>query len=69
MDDIYGMVAKYIIEVHHIVPISQIGKQYIIDPIKDLVPVCPNCHTIIHTKKICYTIEEMKEILKIKDLI
>jgi len=42
MDQIYGEDAKYIIEVHHIVPLSQIGKQYIIDPIKDLIPVCQN---------------------------
>jgi len=65
MEQIYGIIAKYIIEVHHVIPLSQIGKQYIIDPIKDLVPVCPNCHTIIHTKKDpCYTIEEMWRMIK-----
>ena len=59
LDTIYGPKAKYVIEVHHIIPISKIRKQYIIDPIKDLIPVCPNCHTIIHMKAPCYTIEEM----------
>lgn len=49
------------IEVHHIVPLSQIGEEYIVDPIRDLVPLCPNCHTAIHSKKDgVYTIEEMK---------
>lgn len=51
------------IEVHHIVPISRIGEEYVVDPIRDLVPVCPNCHTAIHSKKGgVYTIEEMQEI-------
>ena len=49
------------IEVHHIVPLSQIGKQYTVDPVKDLIPVCPNCHTALHSKKDgVYTIEELK---------
>lgn len=51
------------IEVHHIVPISQISEEYEVDPINDLVPVCPNCHTAIHSKKNgVYTIEEMKQL-------
>lgn len=51
------------IEVYHIVPISQIGEEYVVDPIKDLVPLCPNCHTAIHSKKEgVYTIEEMRKL-------
>ena len=46
----YGPEFKDIIEVHHIVPLSQIGESYVVDPIKDLIPVCPNCHTAIHSK-------------------
>jgi 5-methylcytosine-specific restriction protein A len=49
--------------VHHIVPISEIGKEYIVDPIRDLVPVCPNCHMALHSKKDgVYTIEELRAI-------
>lgn len=52
------------IEVHHIVPLNQIGNEYIVDPIHDLVPVCPNCHTAIHSKKDgVYTIDEMKKMV------
>lgn len=51
------------IEVHHIVPLSQIGEEYIVDPVRDLVPVCPNCHAAIHSKKDgIYTVEEMKRL-------
>ena len=58
----YGIEFAGKIEVHHIVPLSEIGEEYVVDPIKDLVPVCPNCHSAIHSKKDgVYTIEEMKQ--------
>ena len=51
------------IEVHHIVPLSEIRKGYVINPITDLVPGCPNCHTALHSKKDgVYTIEELKKL-------
>ena len=46
----YGPEFKDIIEVHHIVPLNQIGESYVVDPINDLIPVCPNCHTALHSK-------------------
>lgn len=52
------------IHVHHINQISDIGKEYEVDPIKDLIPVCPNCHAMIHSKRPAFTIEEIKEIRK-----
>lgn len=60
----YGAEFKEIIEVHHIVPVSQIGKAYVVDPIKDLIPVCPNCHTALHSKKNgTYTPEELQKLI------
>ena len=51
------------IEVHHIKPISEIGKEYVVDPAKDLVPVCPNCHMMLHSKKNgVYSVEELKRL-------
>lgn len=44
----YGELGKGFIHVHHIVPVSKIGPNYIINPVKDLVPVCPNCHAMLH---------------------
>ena len=46
----YGEFAKGFIHVHHIVPIHEIGEEYVVDPIKDLIPVCPNCHAMLHTR-------------------
>ena len=64
-EKIYGELGRGFIHVHHIVPISTIGKEYKIDPIKDLVPVCPNCHAMLHKGKNgeVLTIGELKEII------
>ena len=51
------------IEVHHIKPISEIGKEYVVDPVHDLVPVCPNCHMMLHSKfDGVYSIEELRHL-------
>ncbi len=46
----YGILGRGYIHVHHLRPIGSIKKEYVVDPIKDLVPVCPNCHAMIHRK-------------------
>ena len=49
---------------HHLTPISTIGKEYELNVDTDLVPVCPNCHYMLHRKNPPYTIEELKEIIR-----
>lgn len=46
----YGDIGKGYMHIHHVVPISQLGENYIVNPIRDLVPVCPNCHSMLHRK-------------------
>ena len=56
----YGEIGRGFIHVHHVNPLSQTGEQ-IVDPKTDLVPVCPNCHSMIHRdKNHILTIEELK---------
>jgi len=45
---IYGPLATGIIHVHHRVPLSSVGSPSTVDPVRDLVPVCPNCHAVLH---------------------
>lgn len=47
----YGMLGKHYIHVHHIKPIADIGREYELNPIEDLRPVCANCHAMIHSSK------------------
>jgi 5-methylcytosine-specific restriction protein A len=59
----YGVAGRKYIHVHHVVPLSQIGSTYEVDPIKDLVPVCPNCHAIIHRTTPAMSIEVIKSLV------
>lgn len=59
----YGPIGHHFIHVHHIIPVSQMGTGYVIDPIKDLIPVCPNCHYMMHKKNPPYFPEEIKNII------
>lgn len=63
LEDIYGERAKDFIHVHHIVPLRKIGKRYKLNPIKDLRPLCPNCHAVIHRYKPEIEIDELKQII------
>jgi len=57
---IYGALGKGFIHVHHIIPIGKIGAEYKIDPIVDLIPVCPNCHAMIHRAEPPLTVEQLR---------
>ena len=59
----YGLVAEGFIHVHHLRPLAEIGGGYVIDPIADLRPVCPNCHAVIHLDGKCRDIEEVRILL------
>lgn len=44
----YGEIGADFIHVHHVVPASQLGNGYVLDPLTDLVPLCANCHAMAH---------------------
>jgi hypothetical protein len=60
----YGAEAEGYIHVHHIRPLSEIGGEYVVDPVADLLPVCPNCHAMLHLGGKCRTIEEVRRLLQ-----
>jgi hypothetical protein len=59
----YGSAAAGYIQVHHVVPIAQIGRAYRLDAIEDLRPVCPNCHAVIHRREPPFSIKEVRMML------
>ncbi|WP_420209474.1 HNH endonuclease [Candidatus Electronema sp. JC] len=61
--DGYGEIGENFIHVHHLKPLSEIGKEYELNPIQDLRPVCPNCHAMLHKRKPPYSIEELMKII------
>lgn len=59
-EDQYGEIGEGLIHVHHVVPLSTIGEEYEVDPIRDLVPLCANCHHVVHRREPPYTVEEVR---------
>lgn len=67
MKEKYGDVGDGYIEVHHIIPVSSYGMSRTVDPSVDLIPVCPNCHAMIHRRNPPYTLDEVKEMLGVQE--
>jgi 5-methylcytosine-specific restriction enzyme A len=57
--DTYGEFGDGYIHVHHIVPLADIRQQYRVNPVADLIPLCANCHAMIHRGKPALTIDEL----------
>jgi hypothetical protein len=60
---VYGEVAMDLIEVHHLSALASEGVEHLVNPETDLVPVCPNCHAVIHLKTPPYTVDEVRAML------
>ena len=66
LESIYGQLGKNFIHVHHEKFVSSYSGKHLIDPIKDLKPVCPNCHSMLHRKidGKHLSIKELEKLLK-----
>jgi 5-methylcytosine-specific restriction protein A len=60
----YGELGRDFIHVHHKRPLGRLKKSYRVDPKKDLVPVCPNCHAMLHRREPPLDIEQLKRRLR-----
>lgn len=58
----YGDIGIGFIEVHHLKPLNEINKQYEVNPLNDLRPICPNCHSMLHRSGLA--IEQLRDTLK-----
>ncbi|MBR8345785.1 HNH endonuclease [Burkholderia ambifaria] len=59
----YGVLGQGFIHVHHVVDIATIGAEYHVDPVKDLRPVCPNCHAMLHKTTPAMDIDELRDLI------
>ena len=58
----YGDIGTGFVEVHHLKPLNEINKEYEVNPLTDLRPICPNCHSMLHRADL--SIEQLRDILK-----
>lgn len=59
----YGELGADFITVHHRTPVSQMGEGYVVNPITDLVPVCPNCHAMLHRRDPPIAVEDLRSMI------
>lgn len=65
-EKVYGEPGKQFIEVHHLNPIADTDGEHVLDPVNGLVPLCSNCHSMIHRKPggQPYTLQELRDLYK-----
>jgi hypothetical protein len=60
----YGDRGREFTHVHHLRPMALTNGEYQLNPIEDLLPVCPNCHAMLHRGENLMSIEELRGILR-----
>lgn len=61
---IYGQMGAGFIHVHHTSTLGSGNGARATDALRDLEPVCPNCHCMLHRRTPPYTIEELRRIMR-----
>ncbi len=59
-EDKYGAIGANLIHVHHVTPLSAIGETHQVDPVRDLIPLCANCHHVAHSRNPPYSVAEIR---------
>ncbi len=61
----WNVLKKGYIEVHHIRPLSEIDEEVVVNPEKDLICVCSNCHRMLHRfRNYMVSVEELRRIVE-----
>jgi 5-methylcytosine-specific restriction enzyme A len=60
----YGPIGRNFIHVHHLREISILGPGYRVNPRADLVPLCPNCHAMVHKTRPALTPAQLRRRLR-----
>lgn len=64
----FGEALGGFLEVHHLEPVSLLGKPREYNPTTDLIPLCPNCHRMIHKRNPPLTPGELQKELGVLDV-
>jgi predicted HNH restriction endonuclease len=63
-EKVFGLRGKGFIHVHHLSPLARQQGSYTVDPIRDLRPVCPNCHAMLHRDDPPTSIDDLRAELR-----
>jgi 5-methylcytosine-specific restriction protein A len=59
----FGQIGVGYIHVHHKLPLSKLHREYRVQP-SDLIPVCPNCHAMLHQGSETLSDDELRKIIR-----
>jgi predicted HNH restriction endonuclease len=59
----YGASGERCVEAHHKVPIEELQPDSI-TTVEEMAILCANCHRIVHSKKPCLTVDELRALLR-----
>ena len=62
-EDRYGEIGAGYVHVHHLKPLASYDGMHAVNPLTDLVPVCANCHAMLHKRNPPLTPDELKSLL------
>jgi 5-methylcytosine-specific restriction protein A len=62
--EVYGGHGEGYIEIHHIYPLAARKNSKSVNPKTDLIPLCSNCHRMVHRKKEVLSVDELKKLIK-----
>jgi 5-methylcytosine-specific restriction protein A len=60
----YGALGAGYIEVHHLNPLAILGGDYHIDVVTELVPLCANCHAMVHREEPPVPLERLTQLIE-----
>lgn len=66
-DETYGPLSDGYVEIHHLVPVSKMQVPKTLDPRVDLVPLCANCHRMVHRAWPPLSPEELRRVISTED--
>jgi 5-methylcytosine-specific restriction protein A len=65
MEQAYGEHGRDLVALHHTTPLAHLTDRYEADPTTDLVPLCPNCHVVAHSRwPLAYSVEDLRAMLR-----
>ncbi len=60
----YGPIGARGIHVHHLLELSAVPANYRVNPVTDLLPVCPNCHAMLHTSSPALRPDQLRQAIR-----
>lgn len=61
----FGELGAGFIHVHHLEQLAVTAQEHTVDPIRDLRPVCPNCHAMLHRRNPPLTPDELRALMRL----